>query len=313
MEFVSEKVERLDKFLVVHMAGFSRTRVQRLIRDGSVAVNGVRVSKSGLQLKKGDQVRIAEKEMLPLDKEFTVEPESDIPLEIIYEDKDLMVINKQPGLLIHPTLIQRRHTLANALVARYPQIMKVGENALRPGIVHRLDKDTSGLMVIAKTQESFSHLKNQFLGRTIQKTYLALIEGVPQDKEGLIRFQIRPSKSNRLKKVAVKNLDTSGKRSVRTAETHYKVREAIGNAFALVEVMPKTGRTHQIRVHLSAISHPVVGDRLYGAKNGLAKRQMLHAYKLELVLPSGKIASFEAEPPEDMQSLISLLRKKTAE
>jgi 23S rRNA pseudouridine1911/1915/1917 synthase len=295
------------------MAGFSRTRIQRLIQDGFVTVNGVRAGKTGLQLKKGDRVAVSEEKMLSQQKEFAIEPEPDIPLEIVYEDRDVLVLNKQPGLLVHPTQIQRRHTLVNALVARYPDIISVGENLLRPGIVHRLDKETSGLMAIAKNQNAFLFLKNQFLGRTIQKTYLAIVEGVPKEKEGVIRFQIRPSKSNRLKKVAVKKLDTSGKRSVRTAETRYKVKETIGDAFALVEAMPKTGRTHQIRVHLSAIGHPVVGDRLYHAKKKIAKRQMLHAYKLELTLPSGKHASFEAEMPEDMRSLIESLQKKAAE
>ncbi len=329
MEFAVEvSGERLDKFLASHMDGISRTRVQRFIQDGSVSVNGVRADKSKLLLKAGDRISISEKDLILPDKDFKIEPDSEIPLEIVYEDKDILVINKQSGLLIHPTINQRRHTLVNALVARYPNIIGVGEssihstssggasgqvNPLRPGIVHRLDKDTSGLMVIAKNQDSFLFLKEQFSNRTIQKTYLALVEGVPQEKEGVIRFQIRPSKMNRLKKVAVKNLDTSGKRSVRTAETRYKVKEFYGDKFSLIEVMPKTGRTHQIRVHLSAIGCPVVGDHLYRAKKGLAKRQMLHAYKLELILPNGKSASFEVPMPKDMQEVISSFQKKSAE
>jgi len=330
MEFAVEKSgERLDKFLASHMDGISRTRVQRFIQDGSVSVNGARADKSKLLLKAGDRISISEKDLILPDKDFKIEPDPEIPLEIVYEDKDILVINKQSGLLIHPTINQRRHTLVNALVARYPNIIGVGDpsthstgpgqadsgqmNSLRPGIVHRLDKDTSGLMVIAKNQDSFLFLKEQFSNRTIQKTYLALVEGIPQEKEGVIRFQIRPSKMNRMKKVAVKNIDTSGKRSVRTAETRYKLKESYGDKFSLIEVMPKTGRTHQIRVHLSAIGCPVVGDHLYRAKNKIAKRQMLHAYKLELVLPNGKSALFEVPIPKDMQEVISSFQKKSAE
>ncbi|MEK6872111.1 MAG: RluA family pseudouridine synthase, partial [Nanoarchaeota archaeon] len=251
--------------MATHYAKFSRTRFQRFIKDSAIKVNGRIVYKSGLKLKIGDRVSISDEATHSIGEDFLIVPEKDISLEIIYEDKDILVINKQAGLLVHPTANQRHHTLANALVARYPKIINVGESPLRPGIVHRLDKNTSGLMVIAKNQKAFLFLKNQFLGRTISKTYLALVEGIPAEKEGIIRFQIRPSRTNRLKKVALKVLNISGKKSIRTAETRYLVKEKISKSFSLVEAMPKTGRTHQIRVHLSAIGHPVVGDSLYSA------------------------------------------------
>ena len=263
MEFISEKSgDRLDKFLAGHLEKFSRTRLQEFIKSGDVLVNGKVILKSGFSLKKGDSIFIPEEKYAVDEKKFIVEPEPGIPLDIVFEDKDIVVINKQPGLIVHPTPNQQRHTLANALVAHYPKIIGIGESPLRPGIVHRLDKDTSGLMVIAKNQKAFLFLKNQFVGRTISKTYIALVEGIPDKKQGVIRFQIRPSASNRLKKVAVKKLDKSGKKSVRTAETDYMVREAIGGGYSLIEAMPKTGRTHQIRVHLSAIGHPAVGDSM---------------------------------------------------
>lgn len=309
MEFIVEKSGRLDKFLAVHYAKFSRTQFQRFIRDGAIKVNGRSVIKPGLQLKNGDQVMILDEKLVDDSKEFVIEPEPDIPLDIIYEDKDIVVVNKPAGLLVHPTSSQRRHTLVNALVSHYPKIIGVGESPIRPGIVHRLDKDTSGLLVVAKNQKAFEFLKNQFLNRTVEKKYLALVEGVPKEKEGVIKFQIRPSKRNRLKKVAVRNLDTRGKKSVRTAETYYKLKKVIGD-FSLLEVQPKTGRTHQIRVHLAAIGHPVVGDRVYGSKNKIAmpigrqaKRQMLHAASISFTAPSGKKLFLEAKPPEDFIEL----------
>lgn len=315
MELISEKSgERLDKFLAVHSPKFSRTRFQELIKAGDVKVNGKVVLKSGFSLKIGDKVVIPEEKYSVDEKEFVVDPDPEIPFDIVYEDKDIVVLNKQPGLIVHPTPNYRHHTLANALVARYPKIAGVGESPLRPGIVHRLDKDTSGLIVVAKNQKAFLFLKNQFVGRTISKTYIALVEGIPVKKEGVIQFQIRPSTSNRLKKVAVKKLDKSGKKSVRAAETDYKVRETVGDGFSLVEARPKTGRTHQIRVHLSAIGHPVVGDVMYGAKKISARRHMLHAYRLEFTAPNGRRLKLEAPMPDDMSSLIySLGQKKTAE
>lgn len=305
MEIISEKSgERLDKFLAVHLPKFSRTRFQELIKAGDVSVNGKIVMKTGFSLKSGDKVFLPEEKYEVDEKEFVVDPDPKIPLDIVYEDKDIVVLNKQPGLIVHPTPNYRHHTLANALVAHYPKIAGVGESPLRPGIVHRLDKDTSGLMVIAKTQKAFMFLKNQFVGRTISKTYLALAEGIPEKKEGVIQFQIRPSTSNRLKKVAMKKLDKSGKKSVRAAETNYKIREIVGKNYSLIEAMPKTGRTHQIRVHLSAIGHPVVGDVMYGAKMTDAKRQMLHAYRLEFTSPKGRRLKLEAPMPKDMADMI---------
>jgi 23S rRNA pseudouridine1911/1915/1917 synthase len=320
MKFIAEKLERLDKFLVRHFTEYSRMRFQRLIKEGAVKVNGRIVVKPAFVLKKGDRIVLLEEKIILPEKEFVIEPEPGIPLNIVYEDNDIVVINKQPGLLTHPTLSQRRHTLVNVLVARYPEIINVGESPLRPGIVHRLDKDTSGLLIVAKNQKAFLFIKEQFLKRTIIKKYLALVEGVPKEKRGIISYSIRPSKRNRLKKVAIKTRIDADKHAhadlrrkvVRAAETYYQVKkvyEIPSHKIALLEVSPKTGRTHQIRTHLAAIGHPIVGDILYGAsKKGIAKRQMLHAYFLDFTAPSGKRLALEAGFPEDIEEVI----RKTA-
>ncbi len=309
--------ERLDLFLVARLEGSSRSHVQRLIENGQVTVNGKTLEKPSYRVRVGDEIVLA-KDAAGSGNSKTVDPEPDIPLKILYEDKNIAVIDKPAGLLVHPTPNQRHHTLANALVARYPEIVGVGEDPLRPGIVHRLDKDTSGVMVIAKNQRAFLYLKDQFLNRTMSKAYLALVEGVPEPKSGEITFQIRPSSVNPLKKIAVRIPDESGKPSVRSAETHYRVKRAFGTEFALVEVSPKTGRTHQIRVHLRAIGHAVLGDRMYHSKHpkdygelqSFMKRQMLHAERLQFTAPGGKKLEVKAPIPKDMAALIAQLRKR---
>lgn len=313
MEFIFENNEgRLDKFLASKISRLSRSQLQKAVRAGAVKINGRSVIKSGFVLKNKDRVTILD-EKLPIFKNAAIHPESDIPLNIIYEDEDVAVINKQAGLLTHPTPAHLRHTLVNALLARYPEIKNVGDppaGGLRPGIVHRLDKGTSGLIVAAKNQKAFLFLKNQFLNRTVTKKYFALVEGVPKQKEGIIEYAIRPSKQNRLKKVAVHKPEINSKKSVRAAKTRYKVIKKIGNEFALVELRPLTGRTHQLRVHLAAIGHPIVGDSLYGAKPGPLDRPFLHAYYLKFELPNGMPIALEAELPKDLREFLSELSEK---
>ncbi len=316
MEFISEHSnERLDKFLAAHYTGISRSRFQKLIGEGAIKVNRRIVNKPALLLKKGDRILILEEKALTKNgKEFVVEPEPDIQLGIIYEDDDIVAINKPAGLLVHPTLSQKRHTLANALIARYPEMVKVGESPMRPGIVHRLDKDTSGIIIAAKNQTAFLHMKEQFLNRKIFKKYLALVEGVPKNETGVIEYAIRPSKQFRLKKVAVQRVEPV-KKSVRTARTSYKIRAVI-NGYTFLEVSPLTGRTHQIRVHLAAIGHPIIGDRLYNTRKedrekwkeiGI-KRQFLHAFSLEFTAPNGQKLKLEAELPRDLREIIAMLK-----
>lgn len=302
----------MDKFLAEHIKEVSRTKFQNFIKEGAIKVGGIFILKPGFKLKKGNRVVVLEEKIISPHKEFQVKPEPDISIPVVYEDSDFLVVNKPAGLLTHPTISEPSGTLANALVARYPDITTVGESALRPGIVHRLDRDTSGLLIVAKNQEAFNYFKKQFLEKKIEKKYLALVEGAPKEKEGIIEYAIKPSKRNRLKKLAVK-LRTSDvlnlKKSVRQAATHYRIRRIINNDFSLLEVAPLTGRTHQIRVHLSALGHPVAGDRLYGAKKKIPglKRQFLHAYYLRFITPKGVPLALETDLPEDLQKVLSSL------
>lgn len=325
MELRAETNERLDKFLTGKLNQFSRSQIQRMIKNGAIKINGRVVLKPATELRPGDRLDISEGKIPQLGKAaaFTVEPEN-IPINIVYEDKDIVVINKPAGLLTHPTPSEPVHTLANALVARYPEMAKVGESPFRPGIVHRLDKDTSGLIIAAKHQEAFEFIKGQFLKRVVMKKYLALVEGVPSNEEGVIEYSIRPSKKFRLKKVAVKQpfdkLRT--RKSTRVAKTLYKIKEVLRPAssklqrgeqaqdksYALLEVTPLTGRTHQIRVHLSAIGHPIVGDRLYGSKSKLLERQFLHAYYLKFTAPNGASLALKIDLPEDLKETLAKLK-----
>jgi 23S rRNA pseudouridine1911/1915/1917 synthase len=310
MEFIAEKSERLDKYLAEKIPGLSRVKLQNAIRLGAVKVNAALAQKPALKLKIGDKVVLMEEKIISPHEEFKPVADASIPLEIVYEDKDIVVVNKPAGLLVHPTLAERSGTLVNGLLARYPEMADVGENPLRPGIVHRLDKDTSGLIIACKNQAAFENIKKQFLERKVQKTYLALVEGVPKDLENDITYDIRPSTGNRLKKVAVKKMHEPRKKSRRQAQTHYKVREAFGDRFALLEVKPKTGRTHQIRVHLSAIGHPVAGDRLYGSKSKIAKHQLLHAAEISFTSPSDKILNLSAPLPADFSAALEKIKSR---
>ena len=309
MEFIVEIEKsrmRLDKYLTEKVPGISRVKIQTAIKDGAVTVNNSRALKSSQKLNASDRVSIPEEIIMTPTEETGIIPDSKIALDIVYEDDDVVVINKPAGLMVHPTLSVRSGTLVNALLDRYPEIVNVGENPLRPGIVHRLDKNTSGLIIVAKNQNSFLFLKEQFLSKKIQKTYLAIVCGVPPKNEGEINYDIRPSKMSQMKKVAVKRLSEPQIKSRREAKTLYKILKNF-KGFTLVEAKPLTGRTHQIRVHLSAIGCPILGDHLYGSKSDLAARQMLHAEKLTFTTPNGKALSLEIPPPEDFKKILETL------
>ena len=238
-------------------------------------------------------------------------------LSIIYQDNDIVVVNKPAGISVHKGIAEKGETLADWLIEKFPEMKKVGdEPELRPGIVHRLDKDTSGVLVAARNQKSFEFLKNQFQKREVVKKYLALVEGnlkndlpTGQAGNGVIALPIGRSASDFRKKLA----SDSAKGELREAITEYKVLERFPN-YTLVEAYPKTGRTHQIRVHFKAIGHPIVCDSLYGGKRmtcpfGLA-RHFLHANFLEFVSPSGARLKMEADLPEDLEKVLAGLRKK---
>jgi len=281
---------RLDRFVADNIPEFSRTYLQKLIEDGHITVNRQPV-KPGLRLATGDKVEIT----IPAPETSTLSPEA-IPLQIVYEDNDILVINKPPGMTTHPSPGQTKHTLVNAILSHYPHLADLGDT-LRPGIVHRLDKDTSGLIIIAKNTKAQLNLISQFKERTVQKTYLALVQGHLTPEEGVIEANIgrHPGDRKRMAVVASGN----------PARSAYKVLRYIRN-YTYLEVKPETGRTHQIRVHLSAIGFPIIGDSTYGVKSPFLKRQFLHAHKISFRLPAtGETIEFHSELPEDLKHALS--------
>ncbi len=302
--------KRLDMFISHHEPHISRNRIQTLIHDGLALVNG-KIEKPGYKIKLGDTVTLD----LPERKVYEVLPEN-IPLFVIYEDAHLIVLNKPPGLVVHPAPGNYTGTLVNALLYHYGPLPSSGPGELgtereRAGIVHRLDKDTSGVMVAARSREALAALSAQFKSRVVQKRYLALVAGVIKKGSGTIETGIGRHVKER-KKISVHT------HHAREAVTLYKVKERFANA-TLVEVEIKTGRTHQIRVHMAHVGHPVLGDTTYGgaraAKAGdiPVPRQMLHAESLSLLHPeTGHPMTFSAPPPPDMAAVTAALRERHA-
>ena len=300
---------RFDLYLSSVLPDCSRSRAATLIRDGHVKVGGV-PKKPGYRLQEGDRIDGG----LP-DIVLTVYTPEPIPIDILFEDSHLLVINKRPGMVVHPAPGHGSGTLVNALLYHCKDLSGIG-GELRPGIVHRLDKETSGTMVVAKNEPALNHLAAQFKKRTVEKTYLALVRGHVKEDAGEIHLPIGRHQVHR-KKMSVKS------RHPRTAETRWKVRERYLNA-TLLEVTLKTGRTHQIRVHCAAIDHPILGDTVYGGRkqksspdikdnagNALAVpgRQMLHAWRLSFVHPvTGSEMSFESPVPGDMAEVMGRLK-----
>jgi 23S rRNA pseudouridine1911/1915/1917 synthase len=276
---------RLDKYVCDKFAELSRTRIQKLIASGYITVNE-HVAKAGLRLNAGDRLRV----ILPPTPPSQLTPEA-IPLNIIYEDDDLLVIDKPAGLTVHPAPGHPAHTLVNAILSRFPHLAALSDS-LRPGIVHRLDRDTSGVIVVAKNSLAQAKLVEQFKARSVVKAYLVLVKGRLTPENGVIEAPIGRDPRNR-KRMAV----VAGGREART---EYRVVRYIGD-YTLLEVRPETGRTHQIRVHLSAIGYPVVGDKVYGVKSAYLSRQFLHASCLGFKLPStGEYMEFKSELPPDL-------------
>ncbi len=275
---------RLDKYVCQQCPELSRAQVQKLIRHGYVTVNE-QTTKAGLRLNPGDRVNIT---IPATPSPLTAEP---LPLTIAYEDDDLLVIDKPAGLTVHPAPGHYSHTLVNAILSYLPGLPDSGE-LLRPGIVHRLDKDTSGLIVVAKNSTAQANLISQFKSHTVVKAYLVLVRGHLTPDSGLIEAPIGRDPRNRKRMAVV----AEG----REARTYYQVISYTDN-HTLLEVRPETGRTHQIRVHLSAIGYPVVGDSTYGVKSARLSRQFIHASRLGFHLPSsGKYAEFTSELPPDL-------------
>lgn len=293
---------RLDLTLVERGHGFSRAQIQRLIREGRVTVDGKSV-KAGHLLRPGEAVVVEIPEPQPL----KLEPEA-IPLSILYEDESVMVIDKPAGMVVHPAAGNWKGTLVHALLAHAPAFRELGGE--RPGIVHRLDKGTSGVLVVAKTPAAHEALARQFKAHTVTRKYLALALGDARDAVGTIRTPIGRHVTDR-KKMGVRT------RKGREAATHYRVQERFGDAM-LLEVRLETGRTHQVRVHLAHIGHPVLGDRVYGGARAMqlrgerVERVMLHAAVLGFTHPAtGAYREFSSPPPEAFRELLNGLRRFT--
>ncbi|HNV05155.1 MAG TPA: RluA family pseudouridine synthase [Petrotogaceae bacterium] len=283
--------KRLDLFICEKVPEWiSRTFIQKSIKDGQILVNS-EPKKPGYRLRQ-DDVIVLELPEKPAPHEVTPQ---DIPLDIVYEDHDIIVINKEAGMVVHPSGNCLKDTMVNALLFHCPEIQR-DKNDIRPGIVHRLDKDTSGLIVVAKNEASFAGLSDQFRDRTIRKSYLALVKGQLIENEGSIDAPIGRHPQIRIKMAVV----VDGKPSL----TEFKVLRRFGSAATLVSVVLKTGRTHQIRVHFSYLGFPLMGDEVYGRANEDRKydifRQMLHAYRLELIHPAtGRKMIFTAPLADD--------------
>jgi 23S rRNA pseudouridine1911/1915/1917 synthase len=281
---------RLDRFIAARLPDLSRTAAQRLIDAGFITLNGS-PCKASDKVEQGDVVVV--RIPPPAPTELVAE---DIPLTIVYEDNDLVVIDKPAG--------HDRGTLVNAVLGHVPDLGNTGGigGEVRPGIVHRLDKDTSGLIVVAKHDRALQFLQNQFKSRTVKKMYLALVEGLVEPREGIIDAPIGRSKTDR-KKMAVLHQG-------RSARTRYRVRSIYRDpALSLVEAYPETGRTHQIRVHFAWLKHPLVGDAIYGRQKSSVpiERHFLHAASLTFRLLDGETRAFTAKLPDDLQSVLDQL------
>ncbi len=285
---INDETGRIDVVLS-NMLEESRSKIQRKIKDGKVLVNNKEIS-CNYQVAKGDIIELFKEEVTSnLEK-------NEIPLDIVFEDENLLIINKQSGLVVHPAPGHMNDTLVNALLVDYP----LTDDLLRPGIVHRLDKDTSGLMLVAKNEETKEALSLMLKKKEVKRTYLALVEGVIKPARGTIDAPIGRDPKDRLKMKVI----AGGKEAV----THFKVLKRYQNK-TLIECQLDTGRTHQIRVHLAYINHPVVNDPVYGhSKKTTVFGQMLHSYKIELVEPLTKEhLEFTKEPPKEFQDELASL------
>ncbi|MGA2583633.1 MAG: RluA family pseudouridine synthase [Tepidisphaeraceae bacterium] len=300
------QTRRIDQFLPDRLSWLSRNVVQRLIDEGLVTVNG-KPTKASYKIKADDVVEM----VAPPQPVHDLVPEP-IPLEILYEDEHFLALNKQANLIVHPARGKWTGTLVNGLV-HYGQKWSTINGEWRPGILHRLDRNTTGIMLVAKSDEAHWRLAAQFENRTIQKTYLAITHGIPELLGDVIDMPIGRDRYVR-EKQAVRKIENGG----RPAVTKYQVEQKFGTTNALVRLMPKTGRTHQLRVHMSYRGLPLVGDTMYGGRvfeSGDFKfeRQALHAYQIAFVHPGTlKMMMLEAPIPEDMKELMSRLAGEAA-
>ncbi len=295
------KSDRLDRWLSNQLSDLSRSRIQKLIEQGCVEINGETCTDKNAKVKPGDRIHLT----IPAAQPTHIQPE-DIPLDILYEDDHLLILNKPAGLVVHPAAGHQDGTLVNALLAHCPLAEIGGEQ--RPGIVHRLDKDTTGAIAIAKTDQAYQHLQAQLKAKTARREYLGVVYGVPKTASGSVNQPIGRHPVDR-KKMAVVPEEKGG----RPAITHWQIKERLGN-YTLIHFQLETGRTHQIRVHSAYMGHPIVGDPLYGSGRDIGVNlpgQALHAWKLTLQHPiSEDWISVTAPPPKAFITLLEVLRRR---
>jgi len=298
---IEEKSDRLDRYLAQHLSDLSRSRIQQLIEQGNVLLNGKICTSKKEIVKLGDRVFLEIPAAQPLD----LQPEN-IPLDILYEDDSLLIINKPAGLVVHPAPGHPQGTLVNAILAHCPTLPGIG-GVQRPGIVHRLDKDTTGAIVIAKTDQAHQHLQAQLKAKTARREYLGVVYGSPRTESGTIDLPIGRHPIDR-KKMAVVPVDSG-----RAARTLWQVQERLGN-YTLMYFQLETGRTHQIRVHSAHIGHPIVGDPVYSSGRSVGVNlpgQALHALRLRLQHPVTKeLIDVMAPLPAAFTKLLEALRRK---
>ncbi|MBN3925036.1 MAG: RluA family pseudouridine synthase [Nostoc sp. NMS4] len=300
---INTKGDRLDRYLSQELPDLSRSRIQQLIEQGNVQLNDQVCTSKKINVKIGDRITLDIPEVQPL--ELLAE---DIPLDILYEDDQLLILNKPAGLVVHPAPGHPDGTLVNALLAHCPNLPGIG-GVQRPGIVHRLDKDTTGAIAIAKTDIAHRHLQAQLKAKTARREYLGIVYGAPKTESGTIDLPIGRHPQDR-KKMAVMTVE----QGARLAVTHWQVLERLGN-FTLIHFQLETGRTHQIRVHSAKMGHPIVGDPVYSSGHSVGVNlpgQALHAWRLKLQHPiSEELIEVTATPPAHFTKLLEMLKRRT--
>ena len=300
---VTENSDRLDRYLSQELSDLSRSRIQQLIEQGHVQINNLICTSKKINLKTGDLITLE----IPVVQPLAIIAEN-IPLDILYEDDELIIINKPAGLVVHPAPGHPDGTLVNAILAHCPNLPGIG-GIQRPGIVHRLDKDTTGAIAIAKTDLAYQHLQAQLQAKTARREYLGLIYGVPKTETGIIDLPIGRNPQDR-KRMAIVSIEDGG----RNAVTHWRVKERFGN-YTLIHFQLETGRTHQIRVHSAKMGHPLVGDPIYSSGHSLGVNlpgQALHAWKLQLQHPvAGNLVEVTAPLPRSFATLLEVLRRRS--
>jgi 23S rRNA pseudouridine1911/1915/1917 synthase len=301
--YVEETVDRIDRYLADQVPNLSRSRLQKLIEQGNVHLNGVVCTSKKAEVEDGDRIQVDIPEAVPLE----LLPEA-IALDILYEDESLIILNKSAGLVVHPSAGHETGTLVNALLAHCGTLPGIN-GVLRPGIVHRLDKDTTGAIAVAKTEQAFHHLQDQFRTKTARRDYLAIVYGNPKQDNGTVDQPIGRHPVDR-QKMAIVPETKGGRRAI----THWHVKERLGN-YTLMHFELETGRTHQIRVHSASIGHPIVGDPVYSSGRSIGVNlpgQALHAWRLRLKHPvTEEWIEAIAPLPESLTTLLQVLKKRS--